>query len=76
MKKYEYEEKIYCDEDLSEQIDNYGGDLFDLYWELQKNGDACETTYYFTPDAETSNDVYETYEDLIENEFADLEVEQ
>lgn len=29
-KRYEYDEKIYCEDDLSEEIDNYGGDLYDL----------------------------------------------
>lgn len=31
-KKYEYDEKIYCDDDLSEEIENYGGDLYDLFF--------------------------------------------
>lgn len=34
MKKYEYNGKIYCEEDLSCEIDNYGGDLYALYFAL------------------------------------------
>lgn len=30
-KKYEYNGNIYCEDDLSEEIYNYGGDLDDLF---------------------------------------------
>ena len=30
-KKYEYGGLIYCEDDLSEKIDNYGGSLYDLF---------------------------------------------
>lgn len=36
-KKYEYNGNIYCEDDLSEEIDNYGGDLYDLYWSLKES---------------------------------------
>lgn len=75
MKKYKYEDKIYCEEDLSEEIDNYGGDLFDLYWDLKINGEACEETYYRPRVIERSDQTYESPEELIENEFDYLEVE-
>lgn len=76
MKKFEYEGKIYCENDLSEEIDNYGGDLFDLYWDLKKNGEACEETYYYPRDIERSDQRHDTVEELIENEFDYLEVEE
>lgn len=33
-KKYEYNGNIYCEDDLSEEIYNYGGDLDDLFFDL------------------------------------------
>lgn len=71
-KIYEYNGKHYCETDLSETHDNYGGDLFDLYWDAS-HGDLevclCETTlYYSVYNPET---VYETPEKLVENYFED-----
>lgn len=41
MKAYIYNDKIYCDTDLSEQEEElgytYGGDFYDLLWELDHN---------------------------------------
>lgn len=71
MKKYEYDGKIYCDEDLSCEIDNYGGDLWDLFWKLKKQGEVSEITTYYCPQ---SNAYYESIEDFIETECEDLEV--
>lgn len=72
-KRYEYSGKIYCEDNLSKEVDNYGGGLYDLYlallhdnWVKEKN-----VTYYYTMDGPYD---YESYEDLIELEFADLEV--
>lgn len=70
MKIYEYKGKHYCDEDISLEDDDYGGDLYDLYWELKKDGLANEYTYYKADYCES--DAYESAEDLIENEFEDL----
>lgn len=73
MKKYEYNGKIYCNEDLSCKIENYGGGIYDMYLELKKEGEAHEnTTYYKEP--ESSDDYYDSPEELIENEFSELEV--
>ena len=74
MKKYKYKGKIYCDEDLSESIKNYGGDLFGLYFDLKRDGKAVEQTLYFNP--YDSEEYYETYEELIEKEFDFLEVKE
>lgn len=49
-KKYLYDGKVYCDTDLSEEIDNYGGDTYDLYYELKHNNLMMEVTYYSTVD--------------------------
>ena len=70
-KRYRYKDQIFCDDDLSEEIDNYGGDLFDLYWELKTVGEATEwTNYSCTGNPET---VYNSAEELIEKEFDHLE---
>lgn len=34
-KRYEYDGLIYCEDDLSEEIDNYGGDLYELFVALE-----------------------------------------
>ena len=72
MKKYEYNGMIYCDEDLSCDIDNYGGDLYDLYYELEKAHEVAECTYYYCQDEPK---YYDSIEDLIEGAFDYLEVE-
>jgi hypothetical protein len=72
MKKYEYNGKIYCDEDLSCDIDNYGGDLFDLFWELKRKGKVEEHTTYY---CRNSGTFYDSIEDFIEQECEDLEVD-
>lgn len=72
MKKYEYKDKIYCDIDLSCEIDNYGGDTYDLYFDLQKDNLADETTWYHTDCPESLDDYYDSIESLIENKFDDL----
>ena len=72
MKKYEYDGKIYCDEDLSCEIDNYGGDLYDLFFKLKEHDKAEEYISYHCP---LSASYYESIEDFIQNECEDLEVE-
>lgn len=74
MKRYRYKGKVYCEKDLSETIENYGGDLYDLYFELKRDGKAAEQTLYFNPyDFE---EYYESHEELIEKEFGSLEVKE
>lgn len=78
-KKYEYNGNIYCEDDLSEEIDNYGGSLFDLYWNLKEAGVVDEITYYYKRYAYDNCEFYKEYEnheDLIESEFCELEVEE
>lgn len=72
-KRYEYDEKIYCEDDLSEEIDNYGGDLYELYVALSHDDLVNDVTYYYVTDGTTD---YDTYEELIESEFSVLEVNE
>ena len=72
-KKYEYGGLIYCEDDLSEKIDNYGGSLYDLFYNLESDGRAGYAEVYYKTE---SNEPYEDYEDLIESEFSDLEVSE
>lgn len=37
-KRYEYGGFIYCDDDLSKEIKNYGGIIYDLFSELERDG--------------------------------------
>lgn len=72
-KKYEYGGLIYCEDDLSLEIDNYGGTLYDLFSRLESDGRAgCAEIYY----KKESDEPYEDYEDLIESEFSELEVDE
>lgn len=72
-KRYEYGGFIYCNDDLSKEIKNYGGILYDLFSELERDGKAGSTFVYY---AKESSEPYETYEELIESEFSDLEVKE
>ena len=63
MKKYLFNGKVYCEEDLSEQIDNYGGDLGDLRWEMQDAGIIQEVTLFYCPD---DVETYDYFEDFLE----------
>lgn len=65
-KRYKYRGKIYSDEDLSEETDNYGGDLVDLFYDMEANGDAKTVSRYYSPQ---TNEVYESPEDFIEWEL-------
>lgn len=74
MKIYEYKGKHYSKEDTSLEDDDYGGDLYDLYWELKQDGKCGEDTVYHTqPDGE---DNYLSPEELIESEFSDLVIDE
>ncbi len=75
MKKYKYNGKIYSEEDLSEEIgEEYGGDLYWLYSELQADGKASEQTLYSAPSCPEK--VYDDYETLIEDQFDYLQVDE
>jgi hypothetical protein len=72
-KRYEYGGLIYCEDDLSLEIDNYGGDLYELYVALSHDDLVNDVTYYYVTDGTTD---YDTYEELIESEFSILEVKE
>lgn len=77
-KRYEYSGKIYCEDNLSKEVDNYGGGLYNLYLALSHDHLTNEkneenVTYYYAMDGAYD---YENYYDLIELEFADLEVNE
>lgn len=74
-KRYKYKDLIYCEDDLSEEIDNYGGGLFDLYWELKQDKKATGITYYYVRSMDGDCEYYEDYADLIKEEYENLEVE-
>lgn len=65
MKKYLFNGKIYCDEDLSEKIDNYGGSEYDLCWDMQEAHIIREETYFYCPESAES---YSDFEDFMERE--------
>lgn len=71
-KVYMYEGKMYCNTDLSEVDDRYEDDLLGLFWALERNREVVEDTIY-RREGEYAKD-YSDYEDLIEEEFADLVV--
>lgn len=76
-KIYEYGDKIYCDKDLSEEYDNYGGDLYDLYWDASHGdlrGTLCEATLYYSEyNPETT---YDSAEELVEDFFDDCVIDE
>lgn len=71
-KIYELDGKLYSELDLSETHDNYAGDLYDLYWELESVKRLADDykIYYATGNPENE---YDSYEELIEEEFDYLE---
>lgn len=68
-KVYEYKGKHYCEIDISLEDDDYEGDLFDLYWDMRQNGEACESTVYYIP--ENPEITYDDEEELVKNELED-----
>lgn len=77
-KKYEYGGLIYCEDDLSLEIDNYGGDLYELFSELEAD-DRAESVVMFRSideDGENGEYIYGEIRYLLEKEFSDLEVKE
>ena len=66
MKIYEYEGKIYADEDISEKCSRYEGDMYDLLYAMVRNGDLQENVTYWSPElAEGFEDENEAVEEMI-----------
>ena len=74
MRIYEYKGKHYCEEDISLEDDDYAGDLYDLYWELRIDGKCNESTVYYT--SVDSGTTYSEAEEMVEEEFSDLVIEE
>lgn len=73
MKRYLFAGEIFCEDDLSEEIDNYGGVLFDLYYYyLRRRGKVWEDRHYCLPGDST---IYYSPEELIESEYEALGIE-
>lgn len=78
-KRYEYCGFIYCDDDLSHEIKNYGGNLYDLFLLLEADDRAERKEMYCSRDVYDGEDgkyIYGDYRYLIESEFSDLEVKE
>lgn len=76
-KIYEYNGKYYSETDHSLEVGNWGGDLYDLYWDCSHDktdrGILCEETVYYN--AYQPETRYESYEELVEDYFEDSVVE-
>ena len=76
---YRFEGKVYCETDLSEELgDEYGGDLYDLYWELSHNRKILdEKTLYYKRDHEGRNEPkwYDEYEEALADMADELGLE-
>lgn len=77
-KRYEYNGKIYCYHDLSNEIDNYGGDLYELFSQLEADDRAESVVMYrsIDEDGEDGEYIYGEIRYLLEKEFSDLEVKE
>lgn len=75
---YRFEGKVYSEEDLSEELgDEWGGDLYDLYWELSHNRNILdEMTLYYKRDEEGREPKwYNEYEELLADMAEELGLE-
>lgn len=77
--RYEYKGLIYCEYDISDELNNYGGDLFDLYYELRRDRKVSEETKYYI-NSDYFNDVdncyYDSEEKLVEKNYEKLGVKK
>ena len=72
MKKYLFNGKVYCEENLSKEIDNYGGDLGDLRWEMQDAGIIQEVTLFYCPDSGETYDYFGDFLDLYGEDYCEV----
>lgn len=73
--KYEYNGNIYCEDDLSDEIYNYGGDLHDLFFDLLRNKKVEEFTGYYLKGVICDGGFYRDYKELIKEEYEKLGIE-
>ena len=77
--RYEYKGLIYCEDDISDEFNNYGGDLFDLYYELRRDRKVSEETKYYIIDdyfGRGYNCYYDREEELVEKNYERLGVKK
>lgn len=74
-KKYEYKGNIYCEDDLSKEIYNYGGGLDDLFYELLRNKKVEEFKGYYLKGVVCDGGFYRDYKELIKEEYENLGIE-
>lgn len=75
--RYEYKGLIYCEEDISDEFNNYGGNFLDLYYELRRDRKVSEETKYYIIDdyfGRGYNCYYDREEDLVKNNYEKLGV--
>ena len=77
--RYEYKGFIYCEDDISDKFNNYGGNLLDLYYELRRDRKVSEETRYYI-NSDYFNDVdncyYDSEEELVEKNYEKLGVKK
>ena len=64
--RYIYDGKVWSDENLSLELENYGGDLYDLYCELKKSGFCDEVTVYYALEG-NQKEYCDDYEEMLED---------
>jgi len=75
-KIYEYKGKFYSEKDRSREVDDaeWGGDLYDLYWDMKKDGICTEETIYHI-DGEYGQ-TWDEAEEMIEEAFEHLVISE
>lgn len=77
--RYEYKGLICCEDDISDEFNNYGGNLLDLYYELRRDRKVSEETRYYI-NSDYFNDVdncyYDSEEELVEKNYERLGVKK
>lgn len=77
--RYEYKGLIYCEDDISDEFNNYGGNLLDLYYELRRDRKVSEETKYYIIDdyfERGYNCYYDREEELVEKNYERLGVKK
>lgn len=73
---YEYNGMIYCDRDLSTTINNYGGNLRKLHYELLKNNKVEEFNGYYLKCVFCDGEYFENYKELIKEKCEKLGIKE
>ena len=71
-KRYEYKGKLYSDDREARKLDNYGGDLDELLFELEEDDEMSSTfctftvTHYYVGGEWVGSDEDSTNEDIVD----------